>query len=386
MKRFLTGIVLLLIVSPIMAQDTATPVPKRITAMLWSSDGRALAVQTSVGIYLYQSTTPYIPDVETSPLIIDGNEFGRIIFSPDSKWLVYSRSEIQLWDVATRQLVRTIQSPTGQGAIITFNHSGSILVANATGDGCECFIDLWDISDVRQNIHLIYTLKGHAVGTFGIMDSVFSADEKMLASIDSSGITRLWDLNTGGQISILRGYGSYSGASVQFSKAGDNLITNNLSPGNDGYGLVSTVSIWDLNKVYSNHTLEDTTEAIIAQYTHAGSAGYALSYINSQMALDSGEGYIQLINLKTGEEITRIRSSAFIKLAFTEDDSRFYAVDRDRNIWIWDITDAISYGMDRQALPITIVKTQVEAQEYIPAFRLILPFPEPDALGLGDFE
>lgn len=352
--------------------------------MLWSPDGRSLAAQTSLGIYLYRPSTPYEPTTDAS-FVLAGNEFGRVVFSPDSKWLIYALSEaVQLFDVTDGKPVSTIPAQPGFGAMITFNATGTILVTNTVGEDCICDIDLWDIRDLPKAPHHLMTLKAVEVSSFGIRDSAFSPDETQLASIDSDGRVRIWDLNTGQQIAVLKSQGAFTDGHVAFSADGTRLVTTSSYP---GFGPFTSVYIWDLEKLPSVESTSDDSGALIEQYTQMNENSLALSHDGSTLSLSLDSNHILFVDLQTGQEITRIPSSSAVYLGFSEDDVKLFAVDRDQNIWIWNVEDAMNYSLNgRQALTVEIVKTASEAQKYIPTFHLPAWLLNPKSLGLGDFQ
>jgi WD40 repeat protein len=375
MKRLLVGItLLLLVVSPVLAQEFITPEPERITNMLWSPNGHALAVQTSLGIYLFPANSPYQLNID-EPLLLDGDDFGQLIFTPDSRWLAYSTQGIvRLFDVTSGEQVATISS----GARVTFNPSGTILVTNAIGDSCICDIDLWDIHELPEAPRHLMTLKGTEVSSLGLWGSTFSPDETQLASIDSDGAIRLWDLETGQQITTLQSTTAMLRGKVVFSEDGKRLVTASTYP---GYDIFTNVYIWNLESL-----IESSEASLIGQYTEQGISSFAFSHDGSMLGLSFGYNAIQLIDLQSGEEITHIPSVGAVQLGFSEDDSQLFSIDRERNIWIWDVDAVLNYGIDQQVLTAAIVKTEAEAQKYIPTFKLPPLFPTPAALGLAAFE
>ena len=114
-----------------------------------------------------------------------GQILGNVIFSPDGRYLAVGTSlGVELRDTGTMELVRFFSRHTSWVNSVAFSPDGKIL---ASGSDDET-IKLWDVATGRE----LRTLSGHT----GWVESVaFSPDGKVLASGSGDGTVLLWDLS-----------------------------------------------------------------------------------------------------------------------------------------------------------------------------------------------
>ena len=119
----------------------------------------------------------------------------RVAFSPDGRLLASASTAerllasgspdgtIRLWDVASGQLVRTLEGHTGWWVTsVAFSPDGRLL---ASGSWNSTIIRLWDVASGQ----LVRTLEGH---TDEVTSVAFSPDGRLLASGSGDGTVRLW--------------------------------------------------------------------------------------------------------------------------------------------------------------------------------------------------
>ena len=203
----------------------------------YSPDGTRLAVATSIGVWLYDTSTDAelnllseVPDyVETIAFSPDGRtlassgyspnyiirlwnidtgelrgtfdgyeEILDLAFSPDGTVLASSGgwpdSPIRLWDVATHQPRETRFDNTGSPYALSFSPDGKTLVSG----GQDNTVRLWDV----QTGELKSRLKGHRDDVNAV---IFSEDGEIFASGSKDGTIRLWTARTGEMLTILKG-------------------------------------------------------------------------------------------------------------------------------------------------------------------------------------
>ena len=103
-----------------------------ITSVTWSPDGTMLALNGSVGVWLYD------PNDLSQPLALLENTdppFARLVkFSPDSSRILFSTPEhVEVWDIATQT---TVGVPIDTGNIISFDvNASATLIAAGSYDG-----------------------------------------------------------------------------------------------------------------------------------------------------------------------------------------------------------------------------------------------------------
>jgi WD40 repeat protein len=119
----------------------------------------------------------------------NSNSSGLAAVSPDGRILAittgagHNPTATQLWDLASRKLIRTLPSDPADIAGLSFGSDGTLL---AVGDDAGA-VRLWAV----KNGKLAATLTGH---TEPISELAFSADGKILASADADGTVGLWNV------------------------------------------------------------------------------------------------------------------------------------------------------------------------------------------------
>ena len=222
---------------------------KSLFDVQFSPDGTLLAIATDLGILLYETKTYDKPEILKGHMSgIYTSKIWCIAFRPDGKVLASAGQDrtVRLWDVNTRQQIRTFGISVYPTSDIAFSPDGKIL-ASATGtdhvDPKEDVhnIYLWD-ADTGELLHTLY---GHT----SIVDDVsFHPDGKILASTSDDLTVRLWDVNTGQQIRILTGHtDAHMFMSIAFSPDGNMLVT--------GGGHYNAVGLWDANTGQQIRTL-----------------------------------------------------------------------------------------------------------------------------------
>ena len=155
-----------------------------LNTLAFSPDGRLLAVAgRSLQLWRTADWT------QTTSLGIPGSVYGTARFSPDGRLLatVNAAEQIQLWDIATRMLVRTLCCMALYGDL-AFSPNAELLAAGGH------WPRLWDINSGREVRRLVETRDP----TFGAVD--FRPDGKVLATGSQDGKTRLWDVETGREL------------------------------------------------------------------------------------------------------------------------------------------------------------------------------------------
>jgi len=149
-------------------------------AVAFSPDGAALAVATSIGVYLCNSTT-----LEEIAFLETNTAMDSVAFSPDGSLLASGSWDdtILLWDVSTYQEVATLMGHSSIVTSVAFSPDGSLLASGSRDDT----VKLWDVS-TRQEV---VTLTGHSDWVYSV---AFSPDGSLLASGSSDHTVLLWDM------------------------------------------------------------------------------------------------------------------------------------------------------------------------------------------------
>ena len=214
----------------------------------FSPDGTLLAIATDICILLYNTKTYDKPEI----LIGHTPYISSLAFRPDGKVLasVGKDATVSLWDVNTRQHIRTLEIDLYNEGNIVFSPDGKMLACGGGRGDRINNVYLWD-ADTGKSLR---TFSGH---TNVVTDVAFSPDGKVLASTAEDFTVRLWDVNTGQQIRTLTEQirtppeqiiipegGLNNGLvrrclSIAFSPDGNMLVS--------GGGFRNTVDLWDVN-------------------------------------------------------------------------------------------------------------------------------------------
>ena len=162
-----------------------------------------------------------------------------VAFSPDGSMLASGSFEgVKLWDVATQINIATLAHENSIESVV-FSPNGKTIATGSWGGNSSvdaAAVRLWDVA-TRE---IIATLEGHK----GRVNSViFSPDGKTLASGSDDEMVKLWDVATRTNIATLEGHRS-SVRSVAFSPDGSILVSG--SEDNVSGSWDNSVKLWDI--------------------------------------------------------------------------------------------------------------------------------------------
>jgi WD40 repeat protein len=238
--------------------------------VLFSPDGQRLASSSSDGTVRIWDATPF--DVNADPRIWtlgrkDDGEFNSVAFSPDGRWLASASSDksIKLWDTQTGQEVPAFHGHNEAALCVAFSPDGRHLLSGSM----DRTVKLWDTRTGKELplpgcdrfelmvYSVAFSPDGHAFATGAHQEArlwdltgrsllpplqadaefvsgvTFSPDGKYLATVGHTGIARIWDVTSGGEISSFKGP---SANAVAFHPKGKYVA----SGGTDGQ-----VRLWD---------------------------------------------------------------------------------------------------------------------------------------------
>lgn len=263
----------------------------RITVMQFSSDGVYLAVGTTIGVWLYNvNTRNAVALFPSQSRRVDNKAFApsntkewqaavtayvnQLAFSHDNRILATGESKngvVQLWDVATGKELLTLPltSKSDSVSAIAFSTDDKTLITPTNfGD-----IFHWDVSSGNLQLQIgsyrpdLAFIEEDGKPSMHSFDALaFSENSKTFVSGDpKDGKIRLWETETGRQLSIFKAKSKFAGISRQEREPqkGVNALvfssdTKTAASGHDD----NTVRLWDTTKSTEIATLKGHTGRI----------------------------------------------------------------------------------------------------------------------------
>lgn len=250
-----------------------------------------------------------------------------VALSPDSQILIASttnhstdqsrssgdQGSIQLWDLGTGKLLRTIPKSAEDGKFVAISPDGQTLASSANES-----IKLWDL----QTGKLIRTLDTQASGVDAL---VFSQDGQTLASTGFDGSITLWNRRTGDLIRTLEGQiGALD--SISISPDGQTVVSG-ITRGEQG-----AIATWNVHTGKLIHTFNPPNPVDKVAISPDGKTFASSSW-------DSKAGTIKIWNLETGKLLRTLQAhlSVVDSLSFSPDGKTLISGSLDQSIKIWQV-------------------------------------------------
>jgi WD40 repeat protein len=150
----------------------------------FSADGSVMAVKSWSEIEIW--------NVQTRQKLhtVENNGIGFLEFSPDARMLVGMSSvgSIHVWDIQSGKIIRSLESESHwrNTSVLTFAQSGTMLAFPSDNHA----MTIWNVQTGKE----LHSLVGHEKRVLGIS---FSPDSTKVISMSQDCIIKLWDTDTG---------------------------------------------------------------------------------------------------------------------------------------------------------------------------------------------
>jgi WD40 repeat protein len=277
-------------------------------SLRFSPDGKALAVASPIGIYIYDpGTLQELRHIDT------GTPVGEITFSPDGMSLaaIVNGDQVNLYDFPSGQELHTFSNANKNGVTsIAFSPDGKTLAFSLV----DFSIQLADVGSGNA----LQALSGH---TGAITNLAFLPDSKTLASNSSDQSVNLWDVSSGNTIRTLgaqQGNGNVSDMAV--SPDGTALAT--------AYDL-QELTIWDTASGQAIHTIQGDKPSTTF-------ISVAFSPDGKTLAAGTGDQNTWLIDVKSGQKIQVLKDAAY-GMTFSPDGGTLALGDSQSTVRLLDV-------------------------------------------------
>ena len=231
-------------------------------------------------------------------------------FIHDGKRLVSEGNpgEINVWDVATGQLVKVLKGHTGIVWTMNTSPNGDLLVSASF----DTDLIVWNLT----TYDLQHRLTGH---TQQINSAVFSPDSEQIASVSVDKTLRIWNAQTGKLLAVWEC--ETESHCVSFSPDGQSLATGH----NDG-----KIKIWDL---------QTGKTTLVFQAHKYWIPSMTFSPCGNYLASGSTDATTKLWNPKTGQLLrtSTVYTSLVWSLAFSPDGQYLAVGSNDRTLRLWQM-------------------------------------------------
>jgi WD40 repeat protein/serine/threonine protein kinase len=286
----------------------------------FSPDGKRLA--SAAGGGPFEPWGVKVWDAQTSQELLTIQGGGGVAFSPDGKRLASGSSrprqrqpgDGKVWDVETGEEILTLK---GAGGFMAFSPDGKRLASAGfrleEGKRVEQVM-IWDAQTSQE----LLALKGH---TGQIRSVAFSPDGKRLASASWDNTLKVWDTQTGQELSSFTCGNGASVNSVAFSPDGHRLAS---SSGFD-------VKTWNAQTGKELLTFKGHTSDV---------NGIIFSPDGKRLASTSQDDTLRVWDAQAGQELLTLtgHTGGVGGVAFSPDGKRLASGAADGTVTIWDAT------------------------------------------------
>ncbi len=289
-----------------------------IHGVAYRPDGQQLAVADAQGIVrIWDANTGQLVRVLGHPLYPAGS---GIAWSPDGRYLATGPDRtVRVWDAAAGRLLRTLPGHSAEVRSLAWSPDGRTLASTAGGG--DRTIRLWDPLRGEE--------RGFLDGHEGPVGEVsWSPDGKTLASASDDATVRLWSVESGTCLHVLRKAGKVRG--LAWSPTGKEFATG---------GEDRTVQVWDA-----------TSGTVLRVFRgHTGTVNSVVWLPDGQALASAGlDGAIRVWKRTPGEpRAIPTHGGAIGRLAVSPDGGKLLCGREDGSLQEWDLTS----GVERQHIP-----------------------------------
>jgi WD40 repeat protein len=295
----------------------------RITNLVWSPDGTALLVASSVGLWRYAAY-----DLAAEPRLVfeHAHPLLEIAVSPDASLLAAGTEygTVRVW-TAAGEARHVFEGFLGPVNAVAFSPDGKFIAAG----GQDGSVRVWEMERGHRRL-LLSTRRGEEY--YNEVHSVaWSPDGMALAAGGYDGLVRVWDSATGAPLRAMKGRGVWI-TGVAYSPDGATLAAACV----DG-----STWIWDAATgedlfIMEGHT--GTTDAV--HYCPvSGPGGYLV-------ASGGGDGEVVLWDAANGEFVHSLggHTGGVIGVAFSPDGKHLAVASWDQRVRVWRFDPANPAG------------------------------------------
>jgi len=198
-------------------------------------------------------------------------------------------------------------------------------------------------------LHLIFSKKAHEEI---ILDLAVSPDKKTLVSCSFDNTIKLWDIESGKELSMLYGH-TDSVNSVKFLPDGKTVVSASSD---------TTLKLWDIK----------SCEEILTFEGHLGPVNsIAISSDGKIMVSASADATLKIWNIESCKEVSTLKGhkGSITSIAFSPDDKILVSGSKDGLILLWDIkSDRLLEMFDEQKGEITSVAISPDCKTLVATF------------------
>ncbi|WAL60244.1 WD40 domain-containing protein [Thermocoleostomius sinensis] len=276
-----------------------------VWAAAFTSDGNTLASGSGEVVEIWDLRTQTL--VRT--LVGHAKQIHAVDISPNGQTIVSSSGDqtVKIWNLATGKLLRTLEGHTSTVWSVNISPDGQTLATSSS----DRTIKIWNLATGE----LLRTLEGHQDWVFA---AVFSPDGQTLASASQDRTIKLWDWQNSRELQTLTGHNN-AVRSIGFDPRGERLASASWD---------RSVRLWDLETGEVVHTFTGHTDHVVS---------LAFSPDGKTLTSGSRDRTVRLWNVETRTSMATLYGHTDWVLAvdFSPDGNTLVSGSRDQVITLW---------------------------------------------------